>query len=82
MTEEVDGGEYVHILSKEGRCSCGEFEVNPADPSFANLALDHLHDAAVDEVNREQSLTVLKMVAVVAVVLLVVSLTLVIVGGV
>lgn len=39
-----DEREYVHILDKEGRCSCGTFAVAVDNPHFTQLAAVHFMD--------------------------------------
>ena len=34
-------GEYMHILDKDGACSCGEFQAPPEDANFGELAAEH-----------------------------------------
>lgn len=44
MTDEA---EYIHILSAEGRCSCGDFVMHPSDPYFTQHAARHFRETNV-----------------------------------
>jgi hypothetical protein len=73
--------EGVHILSREGACSCGEFAADLADPRFTDLALAHLDEVVDRQMARDQRVALLWMVAAVAISALIVATVLLLVAG-
>lgn len=52
---ETEEYEYVHILDSEGRCSCGEFAMDPNDAYFVQHAAKHFRETR--EVVRREGFT-------------------------
>lgn len=81
MADTTDDQESVHILSREGACSCGGFAAGLDDPNFTDLALAHLEEVTARQVAREQRVALLWMIAGVAIGVLIVATVLLLVTG-
>lgn len=73
--------EGVHILSREGACSCGGFAADLADPRFTDLALAHLDEVVDRQVAHWQRVALLWMLCAVAIGTLIVATVLLLVAG-